>query len=161
MTTQTPDPALAPEVTNEASSEADQDTSALYQDALKGRALVPVSPERQERDREKVSSGFWPKVRKTIGKVPFVEDAVAGYYCAMDSKTPTWVRATLMGSLAYFVVPADMIPDFVAGLGFTDDATVILAALRTISGHMSEEHREKAQQALSDESDQEPLDPVS
>ncbi len=149
MSTQTPN------------TETDSDTSSLYEDALKGKALVPVSPERQERDRKKVSNGFWPKVRKTVGKVPFVEDAVAAYYCAMDSKTPTWVRATLMGSLAYFVVPTDMIPDFVAGLGFTDDATVILAALRTISGHMNEEHREKAQQALSDDSESEPFDPVT
>lgn len=149
MSTQTPN------------TETDSDTSSLYEDALKGKALVPVSPERQERDRKKVSNGFWPKVRKTVGKVPFVEDAVAAYYCAMDSKTPTWVRATLMGSLAYFVVPTDMIPDFVAGLGFTDDATVILAALRTISGHMNEEHREKAQQALSDDSEPEPFDPVT
>lgn len=148
--------------TQKQAPETDSDTSSLYEDALKGRALVPVSPERQEPDREKVSSGFWPKVRKTIGKVPFVEDAVAAYFCAMDSNTPTWVRATLMGSLAYFVVPADMIPDFVAGLGFTDDATVILAALRTISGHMNDEHREKAQQALSDDQEEsEPLDSVS
>ncbi|WP_282604912.1 YkvA family protein [Pelagibius sp. Alg239-R121] len=136
-------------------TETDRDTASLYDDVLKGRALVPVSPERQERDQNKVRSGFWPKVRTTIGKVPFVEDAVAAYFCAMDRNTPVWVRATLMGALAYFVVPADMIPDFVAGLGFTDDATVILAALRTISGHMSDEHRARAQDALSDSSDAE------
>ena len=147
--------------TQKPANETDSDTSSLYEEALKGRALVPVSPERQERDQNKVRSGFWPKVRKTIGKVPFVEDAVAAYFCAMDRNTPVWVRATLMGALAYFVVPTDMIPDFVAGLGFTDDATVVLAALRTISGHMNDEHRERAQEALSDSDEVEPLDPVS
>lgn len=131
-------------------SQASVDEASLYEEALTGRALVPVSPERMKRDEKKVEGGFWPKVRTTIGKVPFVEDAVAGYFCATDRKTPVWVRATLMGALAYFVVPADMIPDFVAGLGFTDDATVILAALRAISGHMNEEHRLRAKEALSD-----------
>ncbi len=130
--------------------QASEDEAALYQEALAGRALVPVSPARMKRDEKKVKRGFWPKVRSTIGKVPFMEDAVAGYFCATDRKTPVWVRATLMGALAYFVVPADMIPDFVAGLGFTDDATVILAALRAISGHMKEEHRARAKDTLSE-----------
>ncbi len=124
--------------------------AALYEDALSGRALVPVSPERMERDERKVRRGFWPKVRATVGKVPFMEDAVAAYYCAADRDTPVWVRATLMGALAYFVIPVDMIPDIVAGLGFTDDATVILAALRAISGNIKDEHRTKAQNVLAD-----------
>jgi uncharacterized membrane protein YkvA (DUF1232 family) len=77
-----------------------------------------------------------------------VEDAVAAYYCAVDRKTPVWVRATIMGALAYFVMPADMIPDFVAGFGFTDDASVILIALRSVAGHVKDEHRTRAREAL-------------
>lgn len=147
--------------TDQPTSQASSDEVSLYEEALTGRALVPVSPERMERDEKKVERGFWPKVRTTIGKVPFVEDAVAGYFCATDRKTPIWVRATLMGALAYFVVPADMIPDFVAGLGFTDDATVILATLRAISGHMNEEHRSRARETLSDPDQLEATDMTS
>ncbi len=136
--------------TDQPTSEASAEEASLYEEALTGKALVPVSPERMKRDEKKVKRGFWPKVRGTIGKVPFIEDAVAGYYCATDRKTPVWVRATLMGALAYFVVPTDMIPDIIAGLGFTDDATVVLAALRAISGHLNEEHRTRARNTLSD-----------
>ncbi len=34
------------------------------------------------------------------------------------------VRATLFGALAYFILPIDVIPDILLGLGYTDDAAV-------------------------------------
>ena len=82
----------------------------------------PVDPRRYARDSAKVARGFWRKVRRNLGRVPFVEEAVAAYICATDSNTPLAVKAVLMGALAYFVVPADCIPDFIAGFGYTDDA---------------------------------------
>jgi len=58
------------------------------------------------------------------------------------------VRGVLLGALAYFVVPTDFIPDFIAGLGFTDDAAVLLLAIQTVSGHIKESHRDRAREAL-------------
>jgi uncharacterized membrane protein YkvA (DUF1232 family) len=62
-------------------------------------------------DERIVQDGFWQKARKTLGRVPFSEDAVAAFYCATDAATPMPVRATLFGALAYFVLPIDAIPD--------------------------------------------------
>ncbi|MEJ1994517.1 MAG: YkvA family protein [Limibacillus sp.] len=104
--------------------------------------------ERYERDAERVEQGFWPKVRKFIGRVPFIEDAVASYYCAVDPKTPFQVKAIIMGALAYFVLPTDMVPDIIAGLGFGDDAAVFYAAWKTISGHVTPTHFAKARETL-------------
>ncbi|MCG8505207.1 MAG: DUF1232 domain-containing protein [Sphingomonadales bacterium] len=91
-------------------------------------------------NRETVDRGFWRKVRRTAGRIPFSEDAVAAYYCARDSETPGRVRAVLLAALAYFVTPADLIPDFIAVFGFTDDATVLTAAIATISGYIKPRH---------------------
>lgn len=99
------------------------------------------TPEENERI---VKSGFKNKARKTLGKVPFTRDAVAGYYCAVDPSTPKRVKAILMGALAYFVMPIDAIPDIIAMLGFTDDAAVFWLAWRSISGHINDRHRAKA-----------------
>lgn len=101
-----------------------------------------------KRDVAKVREGFWPKLRAVARRIPFAEDATAAYYCAIDAETPVYVKAVLMGALAYFIVPTDMIPDVIAGLGFTDDATVLLTALTTVRGHVTAEHREKAKAAL-------------
>ncbi|WIM11672.1 YkvA family protein [Enhydrobacter sp.] len=99
---------------------------------------------RLERDEKRVRESFWRKARRTLGKVPFTEDAVAAFYCATDSATPLPIRATLFGALAYFVLPFDIIPDFIAGLGYSDDAAVLLAAVTAAAAHMTDTHRQKA-----------------
>jgi len=100
------------------------------------------------RDRQQVRKGFWTKARKTLGRVPFSEDAVAAFYCATDSRTPLAVRATLLGALAYFIVPIDFVPDIIAGLGYTDDAAVIFAAIKAAQMNIMPEHRRLARQWL-------------
>ncbi|HYD07309.1 MAG TPA: YkvA family protein [Reyranella sp.] len=95
-------------------------------------------------DEQIVQDGFWHKARKTLGRVPFSEDAVAAFYCATDSATPLAVRATLFGALAYFVLPLDMVPDILLGLGYTDDAAVLLAAFTTAKTYITDDHRAKA-----------------
>ena len=94
--------------------------------------------------------GFWRKARRTVGKVPFLDEALAAYYCALDSRTPGYVKAVLFGALAYFVVPTDMIPDFIAGFGYGDDATVLLTTIGTVRRHITGEHREDARRKLAD-----------
>ena len=101
-----------------------------------------------QRNEAKVAGGFWDKLKGTLGRVPFLEEAVSGYYCAFDPRTPRPVKAMLLAALAYFVVPSDLIPDFVAGLGFTDDASVLLATLRVVSGSIKDRHREDARRRL-------------
>jgi len=110
-----------------------------------------LGPEEETRRQERVKAKFWATFRKAARYIPFAEDLVAAYYCALDPATPTRVRAILLGALAYFILPLDLIPDFVAGIGFTDDATVLLAAIATVSAHITPEHRAKARKALGEE----------
>lgn len=115
---------------------------------MTGTEIVPYDPEKYERNRKRVEKGFWPKIRRSLGKVPFVEDAVAAYYCALDRDTPTYVKATLMTALAYFVVPADLLPDVVAAFGYTDDATVLALAVNAVAPHVKDRHRDRAREYL-------------
>src|ERR687892_2400004 len=91
---------------------------------------------------------FWAKLRRVVARVPFAEDVVAAYYCALDRDTPGYVRAVLFGALAYFIPPTDMVPDVLAGLGFTDDASVIAAAMAAVGRHIEPRHREQARERL-------------
>jgi uncharacterized membrane protein YkvA (DUF1232 family) len=99
---------------------------------------------RGDRDEARVRRDFWRKA----ARLPFAEDLLAAYYCAFDRATPVQVKATLVGALAYFVLPFDAVPDMLPLVGFTDDAAVLLAALRMVARHMRAEHRDAARAAL-------------
>lgn len=108
-------------------------------------AALPAVIENNERI---VREGFWRKLRRMIGKIPFAEDLLAAYFCARDPSTPLMARATLIGAVAYFVVPIDAIPDALAIVGFSDDAAVLAAAIAVAGAHILPYHREKARSAL-------------
>ena len=106
---------------------------------------VPVAaPDWTPRDERT----FWRKLARVAARVPFAEDLVAALYCALDRQTPGYVRATLLGALAYFLLPADTIPDFMVVLGFTDDAAVLAAAIAAVGRHLRPKHREAARERL-------------
>lgn len=100
------------------------------------------------RDEAEVRRGFWRKLRATATRVPFAEEATAAYYAALDRETPLKVRATLLGALAYFVLPVDFMPDVFPLVGFTDDAAVLMAAMRLLSDHVRPHHQAAAREAL-------------
>ena len=103
---------------------------------------------RTRRDEDRVRRGFWPKLRRFAADLPFAEDLLAAYYCAFDQDTPRHVQAALLGALAYFVLPVDLVPDILPVLGYADDAAVLATALRLVASHIRPEHREAARQAL-------------
>lgn len=95
-----------------------------------------------------VEQGFRRKLRKLAGQIPFAEDLAAAYFCAADPLTPARVKGVLLAALAYFVIPFDAVPDFFAGLGFTDDAAVLAAAIRAVALHLKPHHYARARKSL-------------
>ena len=106
------------------------------------------SREKLRRDEASVRSGFWTKLQKFAAKLPIAEDLLTAYYCAFDRNTPNHVRAALLGALAYFVLPIDVMPDLLPIIGFTDDAAVLAGAIRLVWVHIQPAHREAARDAL-------------
>jgi len=102
------------------------------------------------RDEEGLKRRFWDKLKRVAGKVPFAEDLVAAFFCATDPSTPSRVRLILLGAIAYFVFPADAVTDLLPLFGFADDAAVLAAAITQVAGSITEEHKERARNALKD-----------
>lgn len=107
------------------------------------RALV-VLPQQEETVRNR----FWGKVKRTMGKVPFLDQAIAAYYAAFDPATPRHAKLVLMAALAYFILPTDLIPDILAGVGFSDDAAVLLMVVQSLAPHIKDHHVAKARAFL-------------
>lgn len=120
-------------------------------DVKHGEILLPGEEAESEKQARKVKAGFWPVFKRAVGQLPFARDVVAAFYCALDPTTPKRVRAILLGALAYFVLPFDAIPDFLAVIGFSDDVAILAAAIAAVRSHMTAEHYRKADKALSAE----------
>jgi uncharacterized membrane protein YkvA (DUF1232 family) len=110
-----------------------------------------LGPEDAAEKEARVRARFWPTVKRALRMVPFIEEVVAAYYAMLDPQTPTRSRLILIGALAYFVAPFDVVPDIVIGLGFIDDASVLAAAIGAVRSSIRDEHREAARRALADE----------
>jgi uncharacterized membrane protein YkvA (DUF1232 family) len=95
-------------------------------------------------DLRRAQRRFWPKLWRVVGRVPFAEDVAAAWCCAVDPRTPRRVRLVLLGAAAYFVMPADLIPDVLVSIGFTDDATVLATAIGLVGAHIKPRHRRAA-----------------
>lgn len=113
--------------------------------AALGRGLVPAALAERER---KVRREFWAKIKRVLARVPFAEDLVAAYYCALDPETPLRVRGMLLAAIAYFILPGDFIPDIIAGLGFADDMALVTAVIGMVASHITPVHRAAAARAL-------------
>jgi uncharacterized membrane protein YkvA (DUF1232 family) len=113
--------------------------------------LTPADEQETRRRETRVRLEFWRTAKRAARHIPFMDEVVAAYYCALDAKTPFRVRGTLLAALAYFVLPLDVIPDFLVGFGFTDDLAVLTAAITSIRSHINPAHRKAAAKALAAE----------
>lgn len=114
---------------------------------LEGEILGPGMNAGYKQEKS-VRRNFWRTLARAADRIPFAEDVVAAYYTALDTNTPTRVRMTLMGALAYFVLPFDSIPDVLALVGFTDDIAVLTLAIAAVRSHMTDAHRLAARRAI-------------
>jgi len=110
-------------------------------DADTVRATAASAPAPNERSVLK-------KARRLFGRLPFVRDVVASWYATLDPNTPTSAKMVLAAAIAYFVMPLDLIPDFIVGIGFTDDAAAIALAIKTLSGIVNRSHYNRADEVL-------------
>ena len=94
---------------------------------------------------------FWRKMKNSVKKAG-EEIAVMGiksWLAMADSNTSVRNKAILGGALAYFVLPTDMVPDVLAGVGFTDDMAALTLAANSVGNAITDEHEEQAREKLS------------
>lgn len=121
--------------------------------SLDGEILEPgdtTGDNAKATDERSIRAGFWRTLAKAARQIPFTEDVVAAYYCALDPQTPGKAKTVLLGALAYFIMPADAIPDILALVGFSDDIAVLTLAIATVRAHMTDAHRAAARKSLAD-----------
>lgn len=77
----------------------------------------------------------------------FMENGRLALRLFNDPRVPTWVRYGIpLIVVLYFIMPLDIIPDFIPGIGELDDVAVILLGMRMMArfapSHVVDEHRQ-------------------
>lgn len=106
---------------------------------------MAIMTNRKMAHRNFSETAFWSKLKRyarAAGR-QVTESALQLYYALMDGDTPRWAKAVIGGTLVYFVVPVDLIPDFIPG-GYADDLGVLASAMSAVVKSIKPEHTAKA-----------------
>lgn len=90
--------------------------------------------------------GFFHKIKSVGGKLGAKTlHEIATLFVALKSdEMPTANKLIVIGALGYFILPLDVIADFLPLLGLSDDLFVITTALAKVYGSITDEMREEA-----------------
>ena len=100
------------------------DAAALADNPSRLRALIRRSQAQLREDRSRIGS-----LRADVPRLVRLGAAIA----RGDYRRLPWKSIFLLAAgLLYFVTPADLIPDFILGTGFLDDAVIVAYVMKAI-----------------------------
>ena len=112
---------------------------------------TPSAPEPTSEHAASYSEGgFWQKVRDYAEKIGAtgLYYALLLYYMAQDPKVPATDKAIIVAALGYLIFPVDFIPDLLPFVGYSDDISVMVMALKKLRSSIRDEHHAQAAQKL-------------
>ena len=59
-------------------------------------------------------------------------------------------KSVIIGGLGYFILPLDIIPDFIPIVGFSDDFTALVSVLIAVALYIDDDIKRKAKAKLND-----------
>ena len=93
---------------------------------------------------------FWNKIKRVANKagINVIYAALLLYYVLKSPSTSLREKTKIIGVLGYFILPLDMIPDFIPLVGYTDDLAALMWALDTVIKNITPEVEDMAKNQL-------------
>lgn len=88
-----------------------------------------------------------PKCGGKLAYAPVFASLLNNYFHKTYTKVPVGTIIAALAALMYLVVPIDAIPDFIVGLGYLDDAGVMVACVALIKSDVDEYQEWRISQA--------------
>lgn len=95
-------------------------------------------------------SGLWKKVKSVAKKagIKTIYMVLLLHYVLKSPDVPLEDKAKIYGALGYFILPIDLIPDFIPVVGYSDDVAALAYALHAVWKNVTPEIKQQAQQKL-------------
>ena len=96
------------------------------------------------------SEKFLKKLRRTVRRLgaKAVYYALILYYALQDPQISRKDKTLILGALGYFLLPLDLIPDFLPALGFTDDIAALGYAVYKVIRCVSSDVKSRAEEKV-------------
>ena len=109
---------------------------------------VPQNIERYQYNYSE--SGLWKKVKSVAKKagIKTIYMVLLLHYVLKSPDVPLEDKAKIYGALGYFILPIDLIPDFIPAVGYSDDVAALAFALHAVWKNVTPEIKEQAQRKL-------------
>ena len=107
-------------------------------------------PDTKEYEQHYNESSFWNKVLSMAKKagLKLIYLALLLYYTLESRNVSKTDKAIIIGALGYFILPFDVIPDYIPFIGYTDDMTILYYAYKRVKTNINDHIREKAKNKL-------------
>ena len=73
-----------------------------------------------------------------------IYNALLLFYVLTSPSTPLRYKQIIIGALGYFILPTDLLPDFIPGIGFAADLAAVLAVVKIVMSCITPEIKSKA-----------------
>lgn len=95
-------------------------------------------------------SGLWNKVKSVAKKagIKTIYMVLLLHYVLKSPNVSIEDKAKIYGALGYFILPIDLIPDFIPIVGYSDDVAALAYALHAVWKNVTPEIKQQAQQKL-------------
>ena len=95
---------------------------------------------------------FWKKLRRSIKRLgaKAVYYALVLYYAMQSPQVSAREKGIILGALGYFLLPIDLLPDFLPAIGYTDDIAALAFAIYKVWHCITPEVRAQAESTIYD-----------
>ena len=85
-------------------------------------------------EKEYSESELWKKIGEVakMAGLRVIYYVLLLYYSLQSDTVSLKEKALIIGALGYFILPVDLVPDFIIGLGYGDDAAALVAVVKML-----------------------------
>ena len=93
---------------------------------------------------------FWNKIKEVAKKIGLktTSYALILYYVLQKKEVPFKDKMLITGCLGYFILPIDLIPDFIPIAGYTDDVAGMIFAIKKCMDYVDDEIKQNVSNKL-------------
>ena len=95
---------------------------------------------------------FWEKILSIAKKAgrKLIYAALLLYYSLCSNTVSTVDKALIIGSLGYFILPFDIVPDFIPMVGYVDDLAALIYALKKVYDRITPDIENRARRKVTE-----------